>query len=135
MTSTITEPAVDRNNISDAKAPWGVSVCVDCYDCDPHLIRSPQAVKQFVNELIHLIDMRAYGDCHVVNFGEDERVAGLSMFQFIETSCISGHFANQTNTAYIDIFSCKPFDTDIAADFCMSFFKGKKVIKQSHRRK
>jgi len=32
------------------------------------------------------------------------------MIQLIETSLISGHFANLTNSAYIDIFSCKGYD-------------------------
>lgn len=119
---------------TNGQQPWGVSLCVDCYHCDPELIRSPEAVQQFVKELIALIDMRAYGPCHVVNFGEEERVAGLSMFQFIETSCISGHFANQTNHAYLDIFTCKAFDADAAAQFCQSFFKAKTIKVQKQLR-
>jgi S-adenosylmethionine/arginine decarboxylase-like enzyme len=113
---------------------WGISTSVDCYECDPELIRSIDQVKIFTAKLIKHIDMKAYGPCHVVHFGEDERVAGLSMFQLIETSCISAHFANQTNAAYIDIFSCKEFDPASAAEFCKEFFKAKTVNIQTNFR-
>ena len=114
--------------------PWGTSVCIDCYQCDPETIRCPEKVKQFTAELVDLIDMKAFGPCHVVHFGEDERVAGLSMFQLIETSCISAHFANQTNTAYIDVFSCKPFDAEVAADFCVRYFQAARSVIKANKR-
>ena len=113
---------------------WGISASIDCYECDPILIRSIEDVKVFTSELIKHIDMKAYGPCHVVHFGEDERVAGLSMFQLIETSCISAHFANQTNAAYIDIFSCKEFDPESAGSFCKEFFKAQNINIQTNMR-
>ena len=113
---------------------WGISTSIDCYECDPDLIRSIEDVKTFTSELVKHIDMKAYGPCNVVHFGEDERVAGLSMFQLIETSCISAHFANQTNAAYIDIFSCKEFDPDSAGAFCKEFFKAKNINIQTNMR-
>jgi len=76
-----------------------------------------------VLELCELIDMKRYGECHVVNFGEEERVAGFSMFQLIETSNISGHFANASNAAYLNIFSCKMYNTELVEDFAKKFFE------------
>jgi hypothetical protein len=61
--------------------------------------------------------MKRYGKTQVVHFGEDERVAGFSMTQLIETSLISAHFANQSNTTYLDVFSCKAYDRKTVADF------------------
>ena len=81
--------------------PWGVSVCVDLYECDAEKIRDGEYIKNFVKELIDLIEMKAFGPCHIVDFGEDERVAGISMFQLIETSCISGHFTNMSKMLLI----------------------------------
>lgn len=122
--SDILSPAPVRARQSVPTRPaWGFSSCIDCYVCDPVLIRDAEQIKAFTAALIQHIDMKAYGPCHVVHFGEDERVAGFSMFQLIETSCISAHFANQTNTAYIDIFSCKAYDAERAAEFCQLFFK------------
>ena len=60
--------------------------------------------------------MQRFGECQVVDFGSG-RVAGYSMVQLISTSLISGHFANDTNNAYLDIFSCKGYDPAIVEDF------------------
>ncbi len=103
---------------------WGLLTSVDIYHCDPDLIRDADMVKKFVYELCERIDMKRYNDCVVVDFGEDERVSGFSMTQLIETSLISGHFANATNAAYIDIFSCKFYEPRDVAEFAISFFKG-----------
>ena len=106
---------------------WGLLTSIDLHDCDPDLIRDAEAIKHYVNELCQLIEMKKFGDTQVVHFGEDERVAGFSMIQLIETSLISGHFANQTNHAYIDIFSCKYYDPQVAADFTQEYFKAKEI--------
>lgn len=103
---------------------WGLLTSIDLVNCNPDLIRSSDAIKQYVYELCDLIEMKRFGECNVVYFGEDDRVAGYSMFQLIETSCISAHFANDTNTAYIDIFSCKCYDPKVASEFTKNFFKG-----------
>lgn len=104
---------------------WGLHTIVDLSDCDPQLIRSKEIIHQYILELCDLIDMKRFGDPTITHFGEDKRVAGYSMFQLIETSNIAGHFANDTNTAYIDIFSCKLYDPQIAAEFTKNFFKAK----------
>ena len=107
--------------------PWGMATSVDLKDCNPETIRSAEKIKQFVRELCDLIDMKRFGETIVVNFGEDPRVSGFSMTQLIETSLISGHFANQTNAAYLDIFSCKEYPPEIMANFCKKFFGAKQM--------
>lgn len=107
--------------------PWGLYTSVDLYGCDPQIIRSAEKIKQFAVELCDLIKMKRYGEPVVVNFGQDPRITGYSMTQLIETSLISGHFANQSNAAYIDIFSCKKYPPQKLAEFCKKFFKAKEV--------
>ncbi|MCF8112724.1 MAG: adenosylmethionine decarboxylase [Desulfotignum sp.] len=107
------------------KNPWGVLSSIDIYDSDPDIIRDAEKIKQFVHELCDKIDMKRFGDCQVVHFGEDERVEGFSMTQLIETSLISGHFANADNTVYLDVFSCKFYDPREVAEFAIAFFKGR----------
>lgn len=106
---------------------WGLLTSIDLHHCNPDLIRDAGAIKHYVDELCQLIKMKKFGDTQVVHFGEDEKVAGFSMIQLIETSLISGHFANQTNDAYIDIFSCKYYDPQVAADFTQEYFKAKDI--------
>jgi S-adenosylmethionine decarboxylase len=104
---------------------WGLSSMIDLHECNPQLIRNADAVKKFVVELCELIKMKRFGECVVVDFGEDEEVTGFSMTQLIETSLISGHFANKTNRVFLDVFSCKFYDPKIVADFAKKFFKAK----------
>ncbi len=103
---------------------WGISTALDLYDCDPQTIRDAKKIRAFVVELCDRLEMRRFGECQVVDFGEDERVSGFSMTQLIETSLISGHFANATNAAYLDIFSCKYYEPQVMAEFAVGFFKG-----------
>lgn len=102
---------------------WGMELSLDLYGCNPETIRSKEKLAQFVTELCDLIKVRRFGEATIVNFGEDERIAGFSLVQLIETSLVSGHFANQTNTAYINVFSCKDFDHQIVEDYCVKFFE------------
>jgi len=126
-TQTIVEQAVQQS-------AWGIASSFDIYNCDPDTIRSAERIQQFVVELCDLIEMKRFGETTVVNFGENERVAGYSMMQLIETSLISAHFANKTNTVYLDVFSCKPYDPDIVADFAQRFFAGSHSIAHSNLR-
>lgn len=114
------EQAIDRN-------VWGIASSIDIYDCDPEKIRSADHICQFVKDLCDLIEMKRFGETQVVHFGEDERVAGFSMVQLIETSLISAHFANQTNATYLDVFSCKPYDPEVVREFARDYFGGQRT--------
>ena len=103
---------------------WGIASSIDIYDCDPAKIRDANEIRRFVIELCDLIEMKRFGETQVVHFGEDERVAGYSMVQLIETSLISAHFANLSNAVYLDVFSCKPYDPEKAGAFAREFFGG-----------
>ncbi len=111
-----------------AQAVWGIASSIDIYDCDPARIRDADYIRRFVVELCDLIEMKRFGETQVVHFGEDERVAGYSMVQLIETSLISAHFANLTNAVYLDVFSCKPYDPEIVRGFSQETFAGKSSV-------
>lgn len=115
--------------------PWGESTAIDLYGCNPATIRSAYKLRQFAKELVELIDMKAFGPCMIENFGAEERVAGYTMVQMIETSIVAGHFANASNAAYLDVFSCKPYDEKKAAAFAKKFFEAKEVIVQKLMRR
>ena len=103
---------------------WGIASAIDIYNCDPRKIRNADDIRYFVYELCKLIKMKRFGETQVVHFGDDERVSGYSMVQLIETSLISAHFANQTNTTYLDVFSCKTYDPEEVRVFSQNFFGG-----------
>jgi S-adenosylmethionine/arginine decarboxylase-like enzyme len=106
---------------------WGLCTSVDLRDCNPATIRDADKIRQFTIEVCDLIKMKRFGEPTVVHFGANERVAGYSLVQLIETSCISAHFANETDAAYIDIFSCKEYPPKVAAEFCKQFFGAKSM--------
>jgi len=101
---------------------WGLSTSIDLHACRPDLIRDAEKIKEFTIQLCDILGVRRFGECIVVHFGEKEEIAGYSLVQLIETSLVSGHFANLTNNAYIDIFSCKYYDPEVAIDFCKTYF-------------
>ena len=103
---------------------WGIASAIDIYGCDPDKIRDADLIKKFVVELCDLIEMKRFGETQVVHFGEDEKVAGFSMVQLIETSLISAHFANKTNATYLDVFSCKVYDPEKVRIFAQEYFGG-----------
>ncbi len=127
-------PDLERFSAVDIRNAWGLDGSFDIYDCNPETIRDADEIKRFVRELCELIEMKRFGECVVVNFGENERVAGFSMTQLIETSLISAHFANATNTTYLDVFSCKPYNPKIVKEFAMEFFGGSRCTMQVNLR-
>ena len=116
------EPEKDR-----VAEPWGWHLVLNLYDCDPAAIRSADVIRDYVIELCDLIEMRRFGEPTIVNFGEDPRVSGYSLVQLIETSNICAHFADDSNAAYLDIFSCKKYDPEVAAEFTIRTFGDKKA--------
>lgn len=121
---THTEKGLYIMNEAIATNAWGMASAIDIYDCNPDTIRDAEAIRRFVVELCDLIEMKRFGETQVVHFGEDEKVAGYSMVQLIETSLISGHFANQSNAVYLDVFSCKPYLPEMVQRFAEEFFQG-----------
>jgi S-adenosylmethionine/arginine decarboxylase-like enzyme len=123
-----------RENVTTLDV-WGIASSIDIYECDPGLIRDAEVIRRFTVELCDLIKMKRFGETQVVHFGEDERVAGYSMVQLIETSLISAHFANLTNTVYLDVFSCKPYDSETVRNFAQRYFAGKySILNVTYRR-
>ena len=114
--------------------PWGTWTGVDLHGCALDKVTDADEIKRFVVELCDMIEMKRYGDCQVVRFGEDPRIAGFSMSQLIETSLISGHFVDLNGSAYIDIFSCAPYLPAKVARFAERFFEAKDMTYNTHKR-
>lgn len=114
---------------------WGVSSCIDLYECDLRLMQDADAIREFVKLLCDRIKMRRYGETQVVFFGDEPRVQGFSMTQLIETSLISAHFADASRAIYLDVFSCAPYDSEETAKFAAEYFKAERYnLHVVHRR-
>ena len=109
---------------------WGYSLALDLKFCDPVVIRSREKIQDYVIQLCKLIDMTRHGDVLIEHFGEGNK-EGFTMVQLIETSCITAHFANDSNATYIDVFSCKMFNHEHVEKFSMEFFGAKAAKSKS----
>ncbi len=115
---------------------FGMEVVLDLYDCDPETIRSKEKLQEYARELCQVIEMTPYGAPFAERFGLNEaKTAGYSIVQLIETSSITGHFSEERNSAYINIFSCKEFDPEQAAEFSKDFFEAGRVGSTLHIRR
>jgi len=116
-----TDPILDLST-------FGMEVVLDLYNCDPETIRSKEKLQEYTRELCQVVEMIPYGAPFAERFSLNEaKTAGYSIVQLIETSSITGHFSEEWNSAYINIFSCKEFDPKEAAEFSKDFFEADRV--------
>lgn len=104
---------------------WGYEILIGLKGCNEKKLKDIYGVENWIlNELIPQIGMKAYGDFIAHNFAtHSHEAAGWSFLQFIETSSISGHLAENIGQAYINLFSCKDFKEDLVAVSCIDYFE------------
>jgi S-adenosylmethionine/arginine decarboxylase-like enzyme len=101
--------------------PWGYHLMLDCSGAEHTAITNASTISTFAKELVKNIDMVAYGEPQVIHFGEGNK-EGFTLVQLIQTSNICGHFCNDDNTMYLDVFSCKPFDKEVVKNTVVAYF-------------
>jgi S-adenosylmethionine decarboxylase len=107
---------------------WGYHLILDCRGCQCDEISSRENLKGFIKTLVKEIGMVAYGEPVLEHFAtHDPDKAGFSLVQLIETSSITGHFVDKNGDAYLDIFSCKPFDIDTVKGVVTKYFHPQKI--------
>jgi S-adenosylmethionine decarboxylase len=107
---------------------YGQELILDLHECnDGKFTRAD--IERFCTELCELIDMERcdlhFWDDIGVPEGEQQtqpKTKGTSAVQFILTSTIVIHTLDLMKAVYINIFSCKEFDTDEAAKFTANWF-------------
>lgn len=115
---------------------YGQELTLDLHGCDLAVINSKKKLAEYAVRLCEIIEMKRYGKPLIPFFGvKDPKTEGFSLVQLIETSSITGHFSNDWLSAYINIFSCKDFDAEKAAEFTKDFFRAKKMKKRLAVRK
>ncbi len=119
-----------------SKVHYGIELILDLHDCDKKTFNRKE-IKQYLIELCELIDMErcklSWWDDHGVHPDEQQtepHLKGTTAVQFIMTSNIVIHTLELLGVVYVNIFSCKDFDPEVAADFTANWFKGK--IVNSH---
>lgn len=112
---------------------YGKELIIDLHDCNRGKF-TRENLKKYFKELCKLIDMKR---CKLV-FWDDEglpeeekqtlpHTKGTSAVQFILTSNVTVHCLDLLGNVYVNIFSCKDFDTIKAAEFTKKYFGGEIV--------
>ncbi len=110
-------------------APYGQELVLDLHGCDVRRF-TREHIAEFLAELCDLIGMERC-DLHFwddLGVPEDEqqtdpRTKGTSAVQFILTSTIVIHTLTDLEVAYVNVFSCEPFDADAAGEFTAKSFR------------
>ncbi len=110
------------------KEYWGYHLILDCSECDTNRVKNRENLEKFVKALVKRIDMKAFGEPTLEHFAtHNPAVAGYSLVQLIETSSITGHFVDANGDAYLDIFSCKPFEIELAREVVQEYLNPSKI--------
>lgn len=128
-TSMITKNKKKRN--SHLSEPWGWHLLLDCSGMDARAINDPLTIEVFIRKLVNDIDMVPIGEPQIMWCDTHEEVKkGYTFIQIIETSNIIGHLCSFDNTGYIDVWSCKPYDPEIAIKLVKWYFNPKAIRTQ-----
>ena len=108
---------------------YGLELILDLYGCNVDKFNRGSIKECFV-ELCDLIEMERC-DLHFwddVGVPEEQRqtnplTMGTSAVQFILTSTIVIHTLDDLRSAYINVFSCKEFDSQSATEFLVHWFQ------------
>jgi len=105
---------------------WGWHLSVDASHCNKDLIKCRDTIYRFTKQLVNDIDMEAYGEPEIVFFGNSDK-SGFTMQQLISTSNICAHFVDEYKALFLDVFSCKPFETTIVVELVKKYFQAQHV--------
>ena len=117
--------------MSESAESYGFELIMDLHGCDVSTF-TRQSLKEYFTKLCQAIDMER---CELY-FWDDEGVApeeqqtsphtkGVSAVQFILTSSIVIHTLELLKAAYVNIFSCKAFDREVAEKLTREWFGAK----------
>jgi len=123
------------------EAAYGKELILDLHYCDVKRFNR-KTLKIFFRDLCKLIDMKRCELFWWDDYGlpkkdrqTEPHLKGTSAVQFIMTSNITIHTLDILKRVYLNIFSCKSFDTKKAAKFSEKFFRGRIINQKIINRK
>lgn len=99
---------------------------MNLFECDHNTLITAASLQGYIDMIIPAIGMVAHGPTYIERFGSGD-LEGFSAMQFIETSSITIHADEVDNRCFVDIFTCKDFDTEDAIEKTREYFKAKTV--------
>lgn len=116
----MTQAMTNQNEMTNE---FGPHLMLDCRGCDPAKIGDVQAVFNFLYELPNRIGMTKITQPYVFPYSglvpEDKGVTGMVI---IAESHLTFHSFTEKDYFFFDLFSCKPFDTDLVTQYVVDYF-------------
>lgn len=105
------------------KSYFGPHLMLDLSGCDQEKISDLDFIFTFLNTLPDKIGMIKITQPYVFPYsGTIPEDKGITGFVVIAESHLSIHTFVDKGYAFVDLFSCKPFDTDVARDLIVEAF-------------
>ncbi len=109
---------------------YGKELIIDMHECNIEMFNRSR-IRTYLINLCSKIDMNRE-DLHWWDYEDDmdgylnapSHLKGTTCIQFISTSNITIHALDDLKKVFINIFSCKEFDTDIVVEYTSDFFEG-----------
>ena len=110
---------------------YGKEVIIDLYDCDISRF-TREDITKYLEDLCDLIDM-VRCELYWWDYEDEEKeyneapdhMKGTSAVQFITTSSIVIHTLEVLRKVFLNVYTCKDFDPEMAVEFSKAFFRGK----------
>lgn len=110
----------------DCTDAWGYCTAMDLFGCDPTKIRDEETIHHYVDSLCRMIGSKQIGPPQITRYGSP-KVMGYSFTQLVSTSSITGHFVEQDNSAYLDVFFCTIYDANRVVALSKSTFGASEI--------
>ena len=111
----------------------GTHLIVDCMGCEKSTLTDENLISEFIGNTISMLGMKKLIDPVLVQCDGSTNEwdkGGYSAFAMIAESHISIHTFPQAGLLSADIYSCKPFDVDLAIESFQAFFYPEKIKKK-----
>ncbi len=116
--------------------PYGYELIMDLHGCDVGKFNR-KSIEQYMAAVCEAIEMERedlhfwdYEGVPAEELPTETHLLGTSAVQFIKTSNIVIHTLDLLKAVYVNIFSCKEFDENIAEQITKDFFGAKECRSQ-----
>ena len=103
---------------------YGPHLMIDCYGCPRELLESLEHVYEFLDKSPMIIGMTKITPPYVFIYnGTVAEEWGVTGVVLIAESHLTVHTYPEQGVVFLDVFSCRPFNTDTLKEHCVGHFK------------
>jgi S-adenosylmethionine/arginine decarboxylase-like enzyme len=115
---------------------YGQELIIDIHECDLTNLSSRSDIEDFCNEICDVLDMNK-GPLHFWDYegfpqeykDAPPHLKGITAIQFLTTSNLTIHILDELKSVYLNIFSCKSFDSKKVIEYVQEWTLGNIVQK------